>query len=258
MNLGLSVLFALIAICSFIGVGYLWGVHVGRDARDQLRAELSRMNAERGQREDLLSQTQLMLQTAQGQLVEHTQTDASVEPLKDQIRHSMKELLQPLFARDLQARELRDAVNGLLAPMVERERLGLELTRLDASLGAQTGLSQLLGSVAKRAGFSTVLVTDNNGLPMGQNEGAQQVDMLCASLGLLLNMVDRISTNGGAAPLAVALRDADNRVAVHRIFRVDGQRYVLTAVSSGSFLPPDVLDPTLSRIERVLTTKSLA
>jgi hypothetical protein len=252
MNVGFSVLLALTALGCFTAVGYLWGVHLGRDAREQMRAELLRVGTERARCEEQLSQAQLMLQEAQGQLADHTQAGASAEPLKSQIHDSMKELLKPILARESQARELRDAVNGLLAPMVERERLGLELTRLGPHQAGATSLSSLLDAMAKRAGFSTVLLTDNSGLPMGQSEGAQHVEMLCASLGLLLNMVDRIATNGCAPPLAVVLRDADNRIALHRMFNVEGQRYVLTAVSSGSFLPADILDPTLSRIERTL------
>jgi hypothetical protein len=179
------------------------------------------------------------------------------EPLKNQIDESIKRLLEPMLEHDLQTRELRDAVNGLLRPMVERERLGLELTRLDANLSGRSGLSQLLSTMAKRAGFSTVLVTDNSGLPLAESDGAKDVDVLGASIGLLLNLIDRIACNGAPAPQAVVLRDSDNRIALHRVFKVDGQRYVLTAITSGNFLPPDVLDPALTRIEQVLANHAL-
>ncbi len=241
----------------FLILGYFFGVRRGRNARDALRKDLLRLKEERSQCAQQLYDTQVLLKKTQEQLAARPSMVPGAQPLKNQIDSALKSLLQPLLARDMEARELRAAVNGLLAPMVERERLGLEMTRLDDNVVGREGLSQLLSTMANRAGFSTVLVTDDNGLPMGQNDGAQQVDMLCASLGLMLNMVDRIATNGGAAPLAVVLRDSDNRISLHRLFKVDGQRYVITAITSGSFLPPDVLDPALARIERVLTTKKL-
>jgi hypothetical protein len=203
-----------------------------------------------------LQQSQALLRQSDQKLTARPAEISQGESLKDLIDSSIKNLLQPLLARDLQARELRDAVNGLLGPIVERERLGLELARLDPSLSGRGGLGELLNTLAKRAGFSTVLITDNNGLPMGQSDGAKEVERQCATLGLLLNMVDRIGGGGAPAPLAVMLRDTENQVALHRLFKVEGQRYVLSAVASGGLLTPDILDPTIARIERVLTKRT--
>lgn len=151
------------------------------------------------------------------------------------------------------ARELRAQMDGLLRPMAERERLGLELTRLDQDLATHAGLPRLLSSIASRAGFSTVLITDDAGLPLAVNEGARDAELLGASASLLLTLVDRVVQHGAPAPLGAVLRDSENKNVLHRIFRVGHERYVLTAVASGGFLPPDVLDPTLVRIERLLT-----
>jgi hypothetical protein len=261
MNTGIAIVGAVVAAIPVIVAGYLIGIRRGVGARESLRRDLAQSQTVLATCEQELRQSQHLLQRAHEQLAARPAVTGSAEavkerPLKDQIDSSLTNLLQPLLARDLHTRELRDAVNSLLGPMVERERLGLELARLDAGLSGRGGLSQLLSAMATRAGFSTVLVTDNNGLPMGQSDGAKQVEMLCATLGMILNMVDRIATSGGSTPLAVVLRDADNQVAIHRLFKVEGLRYVLTAIASGSFLSPDVLDPTLPRIERVLTSRS--
>jgi hypothetical protein len=256
MNIAIAVLGALLASVPLLAAGYLLGVRRGIAARDAVRSELARSNDERNTQAQEVRRYQELLAQAERQLAVRPMAQPNSEPLKEQIDTSIKTLLQPLLTRDSQARELRDAVSGLLAPMVERERLGIELSRLDPALSGRGNLSQLLSAIATRAGFSTVLVSDNNGLPMGESDGAKQIDMLCATLGLLLNMVDRISSSGGSAPLAVVLRDADNQVALHRLFKVEGLRYVLTAISSGSFLSPDTLDPTLARIERVLMAKA--
>lgn len=257
MNLGIVVIVALVAATSFLSAGYLLGLQRGKAVRDGMRVELAHLDREKEPRERQLHEAQLLLNQSAVQMAELQQGGRDDEPLKNQIDQSIRRLLEPLLEHDLQTRELRDAVNGLLRPMVERERLGLELTRLDANLSGRSGLSQLLSTMAKRAGFSTVLVTDNSGLPLAESDGSKDVDVLCASNGLLLNLIDRIASNGGPAPLAVVLKDNDNRIALHRIFKVDGQRYVLTAITSGNFLPPDVLDPALTRIEQVLTHHAL-
>jgi hypothetical protein len=256
MNIGLAIMGAVVAAIPVVIAGYLFGVRRGVAARDALRSELSRLEAEQAiAKEELLRNQGLLLQ-AQQELAARSPSTSTSGPMKEQIDSSLKSLLQPLLTRDLHVRELSKTVSGLLGPIVERERLGLELARLDPSLSTRGALSQLLSAVAKRAGFSTVLITDDNGLPMAQSEGAKQIEMLCATLGLLLNMVDRISSNSGSHPLAVVLRDADNQVSLHRLFKVEGQRYVLTAIASGGFLPPDILDPVLARIERALIGKS--
>ena len=261
MNPGIAIVGAVIAALPVVIAGYLLGIRRGAAAREALRRDWveSQTTLAACQRE--LLQSQNLLQHANEQLAARPAVAGGTEVmkerlLKDQIDSSLTHLLQPLLSRDLQTRELRDAVNDLLGPIVERERLGLELARLDPGLNGRGGLSHLLSNMATRAGFSTVLVTDNNGLPMGQSDGAKRVEMLCATLGMILNMVDRIANSGGSNPLAVVLRDADNQVAIHRLFKVEGQRYVLTAIASGSFLSSDVLDPTLPRIERVLTNRS--
>lgn len=220
----LAVGWAVLALFAFGLGGYLTGLRRGRIERGNLRIELKR-------------------------------TAIRLAQLDQQVRDSSQSF-DRLKAHDLQSRELKEALDGLLRPMVERERLGFELTRLDGNFSGRTGLSRLLTAIAQRAGFASVLITDNNGLPLAQNDGAPSADMLTASVGLLLGLVERIRSNGAPAPIAVVLRDSDNGVAVHRFFRVDERQYVLTAVASGSFLSPDVLDPTLARIERLMSDRS--
>jgi hypothetical protein len=251
-------MWAVVSAIPVLIAGYLIGVRRGVAARDALRAALLRLEAEQASGKEELRRNQELLLQAQREMAAAPASTSTKGPLAEQIDSSLKKLLQPLLTRDLHVRELSETVSGLLGPIVERERLGLELARLDPSLSSRGALSQLLSAVAKRAGFSTVLITDNNGLPMAQSEGAKQTEMLCATLGLLLNMVDRISSNGSSHPLAVVLRDSDNQIALHRLFKVEGQRYVLTAIASGGLLPPDILDPVLARIERALVGKSSA
>ena len=48
------------------------------------------------------------------------------------------------------------------------------------------------------------------------------------------------------------LHDAANQMVVSRIFTVDGDRFVLSAVSKGRFIPPNLLDPVLDKIEQLM------
>ncbi len=256
MSLWPAIACAIIAAIAFSLGGYLLGLRREQAERVKLRAELKLALAGRSQLEQQLRTSSQSLAQLKNQLGVAQSTDPNGAPLRDHIDNSIRSVLEPVLKRDLQSRELHDAINGLLRPMVEREKLGIELTRLDGNFSGRAGLSQLLTTIAKRAGFSTVLITDNSGLPVAQNDGPQSVDMLVANVGLLLGLTERIISNGAPAPLAVVLRDSDNGLSVHRFFRVEDRRYVLTAITSGSFMSPDVLDPTLARIERVMTDRS--
>ncbi len=263
MNLLGLLLLALVAATAFVAFGYLVGARRGLAARAALRADVSRAASAEAQLGAEVRAMQGRLEAASQELIALRRAGSSSdskppEALRGQIDATLRALLGPLLERDSEARELREAVSGLLRPMVERERLGLELTRLDADLVGRAGLPAILTAVATRGGFSTVLISDDNGLPLATNEGARNTDLLGASTSLLLTLVDRIARDGGAAPFSAVLRDTDNRLVLHRIFRVGQGRYVLTAVGSGAFLSPDVLDPTLARIERVLANHALA
>lgn len=179
------------------------------------------------------------------------------EVLRAQIDGALKGLLGPLLERDAEARSLRETVQGLLGPMVERERLGLVFSQLNGEAQTRGELPRLLTLIAERGGFATVLLSDAEGLPLATNDTRENPETLAATTSLLLTLADRIAQGGDPPPIAAALRDEDNRVVLHRIFHVGPERYVLTAVNKGVFLPPDVLDPTLVQIERLLAEQAI-
>jgi hypothetical protein len=184
-------------------------------------------------------------------------TSQGPEVLRAQIDAALKGLLGPLLERDAEARNLRETVQGLLGPMVERERLGLVFSQLNGEAQTRGELPRLLTLIAERGGFATVLLSDAEGLPLATNDTRENPETLAATTSLLLTLADRIAQGGDPPPIAAALRDEDNRVVLHRIFHVGHERYVLTAVNKGVFLPPDVLDPTLVQIERLLAEQAI-
>jgi hypothetical protein len=69
-------------------------------------------------------------------------------------------------------------------------------------------------------------------------------------------VADQIGEEQGIAPLSVMVRDASDATTLCRIFRVQGQRLSLTAVSNDSRLTSVALDPALMKIEAALSTRS--
>lgn len=139
-----------------------------------------------------------------------------------------------------------------LAPILDRERIGNELARIETGNGTLGELPRLLDSIAVRGGFNALLLGDEVGLPLAATTGARDVDAWAGGASLLLSLSDRLA-QGGAAPLsAVLLQDESSQLTVHRIFRVGKERYILSAASRGQRIGPDALDAALGKVEAIL------
>ena len=132
------------------------------------------------------------------------------------------------------------------------------MAQLDIGRGTRDELPKLLEAIAKTGGFSTVLVSDEAGLPLATNQSANDADMLAGVWSLLLTIADRVVAAGAPAPLAIMVHDAQGRAMLHRIFSADKTRFLLTAVSHTHRLAPESLDPALANLERVLSRDSWA
>lgn len=151
---------------------------------------------------------------------------------------------------------LRNAIQQLLVPLVQREEFSLGLSQLEASPGQHRDLTLLLDQILEIGKFSTVLISNEEGLPVASNSAAQDVERLAATSSLLLLMADRMAGADRPAPLSFMLHDEANSTTLCRIFRVRDQRLSLTAVCSGSRLTPTALDPALARVEALLGAPS--
>lgn len=151
--------------------------------------------------------------------------------------------------------ELRAQIQAILTPLVQRERVAHDLARLDSGGGTQRDLAALLDQIADKGNLTAVLLSDEQGLPLAASSRAQDLERLGATASLLLLMAERLSRDGGAAPLSLTVHDAVNNVTLSRLFSVSGQRLLLTAMSVGDHLTPAMLDPALVKLDAALLNK---
>lgn len=144
-------------------------------------------------------------------------------------------------------------VEQVLAPLFERERVAHALSRVDVGRGTRDELPRLLEAIANTAGFTSVVLSDEVGLPLASNDRADDAEIIAGIWSLLLTIADRVAASGAPAPLSVVVHDAEGRAILHRIFSAGRHRFLLTAVSRSDRLAPESLDPALANLERVLT-----
>lgn len=184
------------------------------------------------------------------------------------VRESLRSLnlLQGEKLRQLQDRlsnmtseqdeSLRSTIQQVLSPLVQREQFSLGLSQLHTEAGRHRDLTQLLDQIVEIGKFSTVLLCNEEGLPLAANSAAQEVEHLAAASSRLILMADRIACNNFPAPLAVMLHDESDATTLCRIFRVHDQKLSLTAVSTASRLTPTALDPALTKVGILLSAPS--
>lgn len=153
-------------------------------------------------------------------------------------------------------KSLRTTIQHVLAPLVERERISLDLAQFSGGAGQRRNLVPLLDKIATAGRFNTVLLANEEGLPLAASSNADNLERLAAASTRLSIVADQIAGEHGIAPLSVMLRDASDLMTLCRIFRVQDQKLTLTAVSSNTRLPSVALDPALSKIDVALWTPS--
>jgi hypothetical protein len=201
-----------LSVMSLLSAGYLWGARRGLHARDALRAEYAATVA-------------TLAQKAEGQ-------DAN--------------------RRAAEALGLREMLGEMLAPVIDRQRLGRDFSQLEGGSGLRE-LPGVLDAIARKGGFSAVVLSDDVGLPLATSSGARDAETLAGVSSLLLTLADRCVTTGAPRPIAVLVHDESNQRILHRIFSVGPTRFLLTAVARGLELAPQALDPALGKLEQVLT-----
>ncbi|MFO0725837.1 MAG: hypothetical protein U1E65_18785 [Myxococcota bacterium] len=242
----MAILLAAAASALLLGAGYLFA------ARNQARL-----------RHDL----RLRLDAAQDKLRrlerERSPSNVNAKVLKAEIVSAVK----PLLDREVKAQEgLEDRLSGavesqlasLLRPLLDREKMGSALVGLNAGTEHAHSLMDVLDAVARSGSFTTVLVSDEVGLPLATNRAGRDPEIHAGMASLLLTLFDRVASNDQPRPLAAVFRDEANRLILHRVFKAQGTRFVLTAVSMGMPVSPEALDPALASIERMLNRQAWA
>lgn len=233
-----------------MSAGYLLGAKRGGHARDQLREqsytqfqELSHaredLSYHRGTADALKDNTTKMI----GVLTEQGET----------LRSLASQMADPSHGHPGQIADLRDIVQQVMGPLVRREQLALELSNLKTSAGRRDDLAPLLDQIAEKGHFETVLLSDDEGLPLAVSSHSRDLDRLAATASLVMLFSERMSRDGGPGPLSLLIHDKENKQTLCRIFDVGGQRLLLTAVSIGIPLSPSALDAALPKVDSVLT-----
>ncbi|MEO8411070.1 MAG: hypothetical protein ABI478_10900 [Propionivibrio sp.] len=184
---------------------------------------------------------------------------------RDQLRtqeHAHSEDLSRLRAQLSQRRSeqedsLKSTIEQLLSPLLQRDRLSFDLAHLDGLSGEHRDLNQLLGQIADKGNFTTVLLSDNQGWPLAASRSAKDIDRLGATTSLLMLIADRMSADQAPLPLSFMVHDAANMVTLCRIFTVGDHRLALTAVSPSTQLTCTALDPALVKIDAALVERKL-
>jgi len=149
-------------------------------------------------------------------------------------------------------------IERVLAPLAQRERLASHLATLAIGCGNRGELPRMMEAIAQIGQFSTVVLSDEAGLPLAVNHDGGDGTLLAGLWSMLLSLADRVTTAGAPSPLAVMVHDAANQTIVHRLFTAGGTRFLLTAVGHARALSPEILDPALSKLERLLAGSALA
>lgn len=172
------------------------------------------------------------------------------------LERELRRIVGPMLERQNETHGLREMVQKALSPILDRERLGRELAQVEggASLGA---LPRLLDAIAQKGGFSSVVLSDDVGLPLAASSSAKSVDWLAGMASLVLTLVERSDRSGEPKPIGVVVHDESNQMILHRLFLVGGVQFLLTAVSRGKDVAPNALDPALSKLEHALSRQEV-
>jgi hypothetical protein len=231
-----------------LAAGYLIGVRRGARARESLWHQSLYLAA--GLREE----RQVLTEQREAKRAEAHRDDLGslIELLLKQ-GEAMHRLLEPLVRRVGEDDKLRSTVEEVLTPLVQRERMGMELASLAAETEGRKGLTHLLDQIAEKGRFRVVVLNDDQGLPLATSSTAWDVDRLVGISAHVSALADRLGRAGAPAPLSVMLHDEDNQLTLCRIFRVRDKRLILTAVSTGAELSTSALDPALGKVDAVLS-----
>ncbi len=227
----------------------------GANLRDELQAVLAPiLGAQEANAHQLQVQLQSQLSALASRIDADDRTDESAERLRAEIRSA----LAPMMQLDRETKGLHELVRDTLGPLMDRERRAQVLGRLLVSPRGRERLPQLLEAIAHRGGFSAVLLSDEVGLPLAASAAARDADVIAGVSSLVLSLADRIARTGAPAPTSVLVRDGGGQLTLHRIFAVGGERFLVTAVSTGAELSTTALDPALAALESALVRRDAA
>jgi hypothetical protein len=231
------------------------------ESAEALAAELDRRLAPLQAREDQMRRIAGQLEAAVARVGDRPQASDDLHrilaPVLAQaddtarLRDEIRRMNQPANHQADEAR-LRRIVAEAIRPITEHDRLGAALATVESGTD-RADLNALLNAVARKAGFIAVLLSDASGLLLANSASAQDAELRAGVSSLLVTLADQFAKSGMPEPRAVLIHDAANQVAISRLFAVDDDRYLLTAVTAGQHVTPTALDPVLEKIEALMS-----
>lgn len=203
--------------------GYLFGIKQGQRAREMLRGQL------------------------------FDQKDFKIDTLLQQ-SDALQRVIEPLSDWDAQVKNLNTSIQKMQDSIVNKDQIALELSNLKTSSN-RGDLSNLMDEIAEKAEFESVLLSNENGLPLVSSKSTEDLERLAAIASFVIIFGDRMSRNNSPTPISFLVRDDNKKDILCRIFHVGKQRLVMTAVSTNQKLTPSALDPTLEKVVSMLTAR---
>ncbi len=222
-----AIITGLAAAAMLLLAGYLFGVKQGHQAREKLRKQLSE------------------------------QQDLKIDTLLQQ-SNALQRVIEPLSKWDEQVEKLRADIKQMQTNIIHHDQIALELSGLQTHTGSRDDLVRLMDEITEKAQFEAVLLSDENGLPLVTSSQAKHLDRIAAIASFVVIFSDRINNHDDAVaayPVSFLVRDNNNKDTLCRIFHVDNQRLVLTAVSAQLPLTPGALDPALEKVSSLLAPR---
>jgi predicted regulator of Ras-like GTPase activity (Roadblock/LC7/MglB family) len=168
----------------------------------------------------------------------------------------VKQLREQLSQRESEQDDsLRAAIQQVLTPLMQRERLAFDLAHLEAGSSRYVDLTQLLDQIAEKGNFAAVLLTDQEGWPIAASSSTRDLEGLSATASLLFVLADRLGRDAGSAAQALMIHTDTSQMILCRLFRVGDQRLSLTAVSGDAQLTATALNPALVKVEAALSNR---
>ncbi len=218
----ITIVIAVITAVALLFAGYLLGVKQGFRAREQLREQLTE------------------------------QKDAKIDALLRQ-GDDLRLVIEPLAGWDVKVDYLRDAIKQMQESMQTRDQVVGDLSGFQSSAKHRGDLAQLMSEIAEKARFKTVVLSDENGLPLAVSSDVADLERLAAISAYVVIFGDRIRQNEDFMPISLLFNDANHNEILSRIFKVGHQRLVLTAVTHDLQLSLGALDPALSKVISLLS-----
>lgn len=165
----------------------------------------------------------------------------------NQIDKLRMDQLEPLKKDNLSSR-----IEDVLGPLARTQSIRQVIEKLDIKGLTRNDLPGLLTTLGKETGLTTCVLVDSTGLPIAANKDGINIEVLAGLSASLHQLANRTLKAGQPMPNAFINRDEENQLTVARFVPIGKDLYTILAVMQGGNVGPDVLDPLVPIMQKVL------